>query len=82
MNWIKELDIIYKKLEMNGFDKEMNELADSQLSGGTGGEIFLLVTKRLIGIKKETPEVYSVIKNEVDNILEYGVEIGYLSRKQ
>ena len=78
MNWTEQLNVIYEKLEENGFDEIKQELFDTQLSGGTGGEIFLLITNYLIKIKKERLHVYLVIREEVDSILEYGVKIGYL----
>jgi hypothetical protein len=79
MNWIEQLDVIYRKLEKAGFNEIKQELFEAQLSGGTGGEIFLLVASSLIKIKKEKILVYLIIKDEVDSILEYGMEIGYLT---
>lgn len=79
MNWIKELDKIYTKLDDNNLDEIKNKIFNSQLSGGTGGEIFLLVATMLIKIKEENSELYKLIKEETDLILKYGKDIGYLS---
>jgi hypothetical protein len=79
MNWLNELKRIYEKLEATGYVEIKNEIFDAQLSGGTGGEIFLMVTEKLKKIRSSNPKVYAVIKNEADKILSYGKEIGYLS---
>lgn len=79
MNWIQELNNMYKKLEINGHQETKEEIYDAQLSGGTGGEIFLLVTNKLKELRDSKPDIYRLIKEEADQILHYGVLIGYLS---
>jgi hypothetical protein len=79
MNWIEILNKIYKKLEEKELTDIKSEIFEAQLSGGTGGEIFLLVTSTLIKIKNEKPHVYSLIKDEADSIINYGKEIGYIN---
>jgi len=78
MNWHNTLNIIYSKLEAHGYPAISKEIHEAQLSGGTGGEIFDLVISRLVSIKKNKPDVYAIIKSEIDSLIEYGINIGYL----
>lgn len=78
MNWHNTLEIIYSKLEGNGYPDISADLYERQLSGATGGEVFDAVVSKLITIKRDQPEVYKVIKSEIDSFIEYGRRIGYI----
>jgi len=78
MNWHKTLQVIYSKLESNGFSDVAHEIHEGQLSGGTAGEIFDIVVTILISIKNNQTDVYEIIKSEVDSLIDYGKSIGYL----
>ena len=78
MNWHENLYEIYSQLESNGFETLWKEIHEAQLEGATGGENFGLVITKLIFIKRNQPEIYSIIKTEVDEMIDYGKSIGYL----
>jgi len=79
-NWITDLESIYKKLEDEGQFKIKNEMFQSQLSGGTGWEIFLLICEILKDIRSNHPVIYDIIKKEADRVLSYGYENGFLKK--
>ena len=78
MNWHNTLEIIYSKLEGNGYPDISADILERQLSGATGGEVFGAVVTKLISIKRDEPEVYEIIKSEIDSFIEYGRSIGYI----
>ncbi|UNY99062.1 hypothetical protein MQE36_01630 [Zhouia spongiae] len=80
-NWIEDLREIYKILEKHGFYQLKEELFETQLSGGTGWEIFLLVTTKLRDIEYKNPEVYELIKKKSDSIFDFGIKNGFLKKK-
>ena len=81
MDWRIELNKIYTVLEENNLKQLLQELQEAQLIGGTGGEIFMIMSNKLIEIKKTNPKTYSLIKTETDKIINYGIEIKYLKRE-
>ena len=78
MNWLEVLKDIHRNLETNGFSNISKEIENEQLKGGTGSEIFTLVSTKLISIKKDHPEIYAVIKEETDWMIAYGKTMNYL----
>ena len=78
MNWHDTLRSIYSKLDANGLSDISRKIYEGQLSGGTGGEILDIVLTELISIKNNEPNVYKVIKPEIDALINYGKSIGYL----
>jgi len=82
MDWRIELNKIYTVLEENNLKQLLQELQEAQLIGGTGGEIFMIMSSKLIEIKKTNPTTYSLIKTEADKIINYGIEIKYLQRER
>ena len=78
MNWHNTLRSIYSKLDANGLSDISRNIYEGQLSGGTAGEIFDIVLTKLISIKNNEPNVYKVIKPEIDSLINYGKSIGYL----
>lgn len=81
INWSEDLNVIYKKLEKANLTQLKEELFESQLSGGTGWEIFLAVTNKLKEIKQKRPDVYQLIKEEYNNIFDFGYTNGFLQKK-
>ncbi len=77
MNWIDELNKIYWILEEKNLLKIKENIQDAQLSGGTGGEILMLVCDALIKIRREQPDIYVYIEKEADKLIVYEKEIGY-----
>lgn len=77
MNWIENLNNIYNTLNKYDLTTFTNELKEAQYSGGTGGEIFLIIATKLKEWKTE--EVYPLIRSDADKIIEYGKSIGYLN---
>lgn len=77
-NWIVDLEKIYSILEYNNNHNIKDNLFETQLFGGTGGEIFLLVIDWLRKLELEEPKVYAMINVESNRIIEYGYTIGYL----
>lgn len=78
MNWHNTLEIIYSKLQSSGYPDISTDILEQQLSGATGGEVFGAVVSKLISIRRDQPEVYEIIKSEIDSFIEYGRSIGYL----
>ena len=78
MNWLNHLKTIYDILEEKGYHNIRVDLFNAQKIGGTGGEIFLIIADKLTEIKVDQPLVYREIQRDVDAILNYGKEIGYL----
>ena len=79
MNWYSTLKDIYQKLEASGYNEIKEDIYEGQLSGGSGGEIFLIVLTKLIYIKKINPVAYDLIKKEIDELVTYAKSIDYLS---
>lgn len=79
MNWYNTLKDIYQKLEDAGYPEIKKDIHEGQLSGGTGGEIFLIVLTKLIELKRNNPKVYVIVKKEIDELIIYGKSINYLS---
>lgn len=77
--WHEELKKIYKKSELNNLFFIKERLWNAQLSGGTGWEIFLLITNELKEIRKYYPEKYKLIEEESNNILRYGLKNGLIT---
>ena len=78
MNWHTTLKTIYSKLRANSLSHIADDLHQRQLMGGTGGEVLDLILSKLIEIRGENPEIYSIIKEEVDELIDYAKSIGYL----
>ncbi len=78
-NWINDLEEIYSILENKGCQNLREELFNTQLSGGIGWEIFLLVTAMLKKVKKENPTTYEYIKLQANRILDFGIKNGYIN---
>jgi len=53
MDWRIELNKIYTVLEENNLKQLLQELQEAQLIGGTGGEIFMIMSSKLIEINKK-----------------------------
>lgn len=79
-NWLDDLNNIYRKLDDYNEITIKNEIFEAQLSGGSGWEIFLLVTEKLINIKENNINIYEGLENEITNILNYGYENGFLNK--
>jgi hypothetical protein len=82
MDWRIELEKIYDILDENNYKNLHQELLEAQLIGGTGGEVFMIMSTKLFEIKKSKPKIYELIKNEVDKIINYGIEIKYIKKKE
>ncbi|GHT98880.1 hypothetical protein FACS1894142_5790 [Spirochaetia bacterium] len=80
MDWRIELDKIYTILKENNCKELTQELMEAQLIGGTGGEIFIIMVTKFIEIKKSKQDIYNLIKNEVDNIINYAIKIKYIKK--
>ena len=78
MNWHTILEDIHHTLKAHGFHELSQELFDAQLEGGTGGEIFSIVLDKLIQIKKQRPDIYLLIREEIDWMIAYARKINYL----
>jgi len=78
MNWHNHLQNIYNILDAKGYVEIKEELLEAQKIGGTGGEIFLIISDKLQDIKVKQPSVYKEIDADVESILNYGRSIGYL----
>jgi hypothetical protein len=81
MDWRLELDKMYTIFDKNDYKELKRKLLESQLIGGTGGEIFLIIATKLIEMKKLDPEVYNLIRDEADAIINYGIKIKYLKKE-
>jgi hypothetical protein len=78
MNWFNHLQGIYAVLDAKGYKEIKEELLEAQKIGGTGGEIFMIISDKLQEIKVKHPLVYNEIENDAECILNYGKSIGYL----
>lgn len=78
MDWHRTLQVIYSKLESNGFSDVADDIHEGQLRGGTGGEIFDIVITILNSLRNNRPDAYQIIKPEIDTLIHYAKSIGYL----
>jgi hypothetical protein len=70
------MELIKSLLRQGGYGYVADDLLEQQLSGGTGGEVLMLVCARLLGIKQTDPEAYAVVAYEADELIAYCRQTG------
>lgn len=71
MEFFEEIESIKKLLRQDGYGYLADDILDRQLSGGTGGEVLILVCSRLLGIKEIYPKAYKTIALKADGLIDY-----------
>lgn len=71
---------IYDVLKSNGHQNLIDEMLSEYGIGGTAGEQFSIVCIWLAKMRNHNNEVYQLIKNDADKILEEGIEIKYFTK--
>ena len=77
MDFIEKVELIKTILKNNGYQDIANDIAEGQMSGGTLGEIFMIVCSKLLWIKQKNKVVYKVIELDAEMLLDYAAGIGY-----
>lgn len=77
MNWIEKVVSIKDNLLQHGYVESVERITQAQLVLGTPGEMYLEVMHELVSIKKNFPEQFQLIKNEVKELIEYGKSLNY-----
>ena len=79
MYWQERVSKIYEFLNKNGYSNTIDAMIDQHGLGGTPGEQFSIVCMWLAKMRNHDPELYSVLRQDADEILKEGIEIGYFT---
>ena len=77
LDWVTNIKSIYRILDENGLHHVSYEIGKEHVKGGTPGEMFLSLLHKLMEIKKERPDVYSLIREESEWMIAYAKKINY-----
>lgn len=81
MNYIEKLNAIRLTLNNNGYQNISDTLSDRMLAGSTGGEVFSIACSTLMGIEDYNYNAYILIKNDIEELINYANRIGYFPLK-
>jgi hypothetical protein len=81
MTWGERATKIYKVLETNQLEYLVTEMENEYGMGGTGGEQFSIICTWLAKMSNRNPEVYSLIKEDAEIILQKGIDIKYFTKE-
>ncbi len=73
-----KIDKIICKLNEIGCDDLSDLINEKIIEGVTIGEKFIGVVFELINIKKSNNKIYSLIKNEIDEIIKHSKKLNYI----
>lgn len=76
MDFFNKIELIKDILNRNGYKDVAAIILDAQLSGGTGGEVLIMVCSKLLTIKQRNKEIYSLIKSDAEELIAYAKSIG------
>jgi hypothetical protein len=79
MSWGERTQNIYGILIENGFKHLVDQMVEECGIGGTPGEMFSIVCSWLAKIRNQTPDIYRLIYEDADKILQEGIAIKYFT---
>lgn len=68
MDFFNKTELIKKTLNQNNYKNISESILDAQLSGGTRGEVLLIVCSKLLDIKKANSKAYLLIKENAEEL--------------
>lgn len=77
MNLLNDIEDIKKKLNEAGYDNLSNDILNAQISGGTPGEVLILVCSEILEIKKKNYKAYLTAQIEMDKLVDYAKSLNY-----
>jgi len=81
MTWGERATKIYEVLEANQFGHLVAEMENEYGIGGTGGEQFSITCTWLAKMRNHNAEVYNLIKEHAEIILQQGIDIKYFTKE-
>lgn len=76
MNYLETIQQIRTTLSVNGYENISNDVLEQQLSGGTGGEVLIMVCSFLLGLKERNSNAYEKIEGLVLPLIRYANSLG------
>ncbi|MEO6329761.1 MAG: hypothetical protein ABIO55_12550 [Ginsengibacter sp.] len=81
MSWGERVQNIYRLLNEAGFKDVVDQMIEDYAIGGTPGEMFSIVCVWLAKMRNRNREVYKLVKEDADKILEEGIQIKYFTER-
>lgn len=81
MSWAERAQNIYRLLNEAGLEDIVDQMVEEYGIGGTPGEMFSIVCTWLAKMRNKNGEVYKLIKEDADKILEEGIQIKYFTER-
>jgi len=78
MDFLSKIENIKKLLAENKYEDYCQEILNLQLSGGTGGEVFVSVCSKLLELKKQDIKAFELVKKDAEELIAYAKSIDYL----